>query len=133
MWIRAESGVVDLRRQHQRGTAAPTTYQLRGQELAFFLRVAVRPEESIERADAGLILAQSRVGAVPAEDVRLWHRQRDAGFARIPEDELAGFDRPTLARQRLDTAALDRRLIDAVLVTQRIEIAGLRAEVLRVQ
>src|SRR5262249_16074493 len=45
-------------------------------------------------------------------------------------DELAGFDRPTVARRWLNAAALDRRLVDAVLVTERIAIARLRAEVL---
>ena len=55
------------------------------------------------------------------------------GLTRISEDELAGLDRPSLARQRLDAAALDRRLVDAVFVTQRIEVARLRAEILHGQ
>src|SRR5262249_26971833 len=42
-------------------------------------------------------------------------------------------DRPSAARQRVDAAALDRRLVDAVFVTQRIEVARLRAKVLRDQ
>ena len=37
----------------------------------------------------------------------------------------------SLAGQRLDAAALDRGLADAVLVAERIEVARLRAEVLR--
>src|SRR5262249_30737651 len=53
--------------------------------------------------------------------------------SRIPKDELAGFDGPPLTRQRLEAAPLYRRLVDAVLVAEWIEISGLRAEVLHVQ
>src|SRR5262249_26586617 len=77
-----------------------------------------------------LVLAESDVSAIAAEDVRLRHRQRNAGFTRISEDELARLDRAPPAGRRLHAAALDRRLIDAVLVTERIEIVRLRAEVL---
>ena len=128
--VRAERGVVDVRRQRQRGAAAPTADQLRGEQFPFFLGASIRPEESIEGADARLIFAKAHIGAVATEDVRLRHRQGNAGLTRISEDELAGLDRPSLARQRLDAAALDRRLVDAVFVTQRIEVARLRAEVL---
>ena len=55
------------------------------------------------------------------------------GLTRISKDELAGLDRPALARKRVDAAALDRRLVDAVLVAERIEVARLRAEVLSLQ
>src|SRR4029453_14778830 len=97
-------------------------------QFPFFLGAAIRPKESIERADARLILAEAGIGAVAAENVRLRHRQGNPGFARIAKDELAGFDRPTVAGRRLNTAALDRRLVDAVFVPQRIAIAQLRAE-----
>src|SRR6185295_964529 len=95
-----------------------------------FVGASVRLEESIERADPRLIFAQPHISAVATEGVGLRHRQRDAGLARISENELAGLDLWPLTRQRLDAAALDRRLIDAVFVTQRIEVARLRAEVL---
>src|SRR5262249_11741194 len=104
--------------------------QFCGDQFLFFLGVSIRPKESIECADASLILAKAAIGAVAAEDVRLRHRQEKSGLARITKDELAGFDRPTVARRRLNTAALDRRLVDAVFVTERIAIARLRAEVL---
>ena len=58
-------------------------------------------------------------------------RRGDSSLTRIAEDELAGLDRP-LARERL-AAALDRRLIDAVLVAQRIAVARLGAEPFRDQ
>ena len=119
--------------KRQRGAAAPTADQLRGDQFPFFLGASIGPEESIERADARLIFAEAHIGAVATEDVRLRHRQRDPGLTRISKDELAGLDRPSLARQRLDAAALDRRLVDAVFVAQRIEVARLRAEVLHGQ
>src|SRR6185503_16828703 len=83
--------------------------------------------------DARLILAEADEGAVATQYLRLRHRQENPGFTRISQDELAGFDRPSLARERLDAAALDRRLVDAILVAQRVEIPRLRAEVLHGQ
>src|SRR5262249_24093979 len=70
------------------------------------------------------------ISAVSAQHVRLRHRQGNPGLAGIAKDELAGFDRPTVARRWLNAAALDRRLVDAVFLAQRIAIARLRAEVL---
>ena len=131
--VRAECRIVDVRRQRQRGAAAPAADQLRGEQFPFFLGASIRLEESIERADARLILAKAHIGAVATEYVRLRHRQRNPGLTRISKDELAGLDRPSLPRQRVDAAALDRRLVDAVFVTQRIEVARLRAEVLHGQ
>ena len=96
--VRAECGVVDVRRQRQRRAAAPTADQLRGDQFTFFLGASVGPKESIERADARLIFAEAHIGAVAAEDVRLRHRQGIPGLTRIPKDELAGLDRPPLAR-----------------------------------
>ena len=96
--VRAERGIVGVRRQRQRGAAAPAADQLRGEQFPFFLGASIRLEESIERADARLIFAEAHIGAVAAEDVRLRHRQRDPGLTRISEDELAGLDRPSLAR-----------------------------------
>ena len=60
---------------------------------------------------------------------RRWHRQRNTTLARIAEDEFPRFDRPSLTRQLL-AFALVWRLIDAVLVAQRIQIALLGSEVL---
>src|SRR5262249_19694067 len=57
-------------------------------------------------------------------------RNRTPRLARTTQDELAGFDRPAVAWLRLDAATLDRRLVDAVFVPERIAIARLRAEVL---
>src|SRR5262249_13480256 len=130
--IRAERGIVHVRSQGQRSAAAPATHQLRGQQFPLFLRGSMRVEESIEGAHARLILAQTHKGPVAAEYVRLRHRQRNPGLARISEDELARPDRPSLTRQRIDVA-LDRRLVDAVFVPQRIEVPRLRTEVLYVQ
>src|SRR5882672_2236517 len=128
--VGAERRIVYIRRQRQRGAAAPTAHQFRGDPFPFFLGAAIRPKESIERAHARLILAEAGIGAVSAQYVRLRHRQENPGLARIAKDELAGFDRPTVARPRLNAAALDRRLVDAVFVPERIEIARLCAEVL---
>src|SRR6266481_5577808 len=131
LWVRTEGGIVDVRRQGQRRAAAPTADQLRSDQFPFFPGASIGPKESIERADARLIFAQAHICAVATEDVRLRHRRGDPGLARIAEDELAGLDRPSLARERLAAAAFDRRLVDAVLVAQRIAVAGLGAEVLR--
>src|SRR5262245_36481396 len=131
--VGAERRIILVRRQRQRSTAAPTADQLRGDQLAFFLGASIRSEEAIERGDARLIFAETYIGAVAAEDVWPRQRQRHPGFAGIPKDELAGFDRPPLARQRVAAAALDRRLVDAVLVAQRIEITRLGAELLHRQ
>ena len=127
--VRAERGVVLIRCQRQRRAAAPAADQLRGEQFALFLGPAVLAEESIECADARLIFAKANIGPVAAEDVRLRHRQGDPGLTWISKDELAGLDRPSIGRRKLDAAALDRWLVDAVLVTQRIEVARLGAEV----
>src|SRR4029078_12046746 len=105
-----------------RCAAAPTADQFRGDQFPLVLGAPIRPKESIERADARLIFAEAGIGAVAAENVWLRHRQRTPGLARLAEDELAGFDRPAVARRRLNAAALDRRLVDAVFVTERIAI-----------
>src|SRR4029077_7995174 len=125
-----QSGIVGVRRQRQRGATAPTADELCGQQLPFLIRASIRVEESIEGTDPRLIFAEANVGAIPAENVRLRHRQWNAGFTRIPENELARFDRPTPAGWWLHAAALDRRLIDTVPVTERIDIVRLCAEVL---
>src|SRR4029453_14544177 len=96
--VRAESGVVGVGRQRQRGAAAPTSDELRGQQLPFFLRASIRVEKSIEGAHARLIFAEADVSAIAPEDVRLRHRQRNAGFTRISEDELARLDRTSPPR-----------------------------------
>src|SRR5262249_46439149 len=96
--VRAEGGVVDVRRKRQRGAAAPTTDQLRGGHFPFFLGASIRAEEPIESADPRLILAQAHICAIATEYVRLRHRQGNPGFTRISKDELAGLDRPAVAR-----------------------------------
>src|SRR5262249_11990427 len=116
--------------QRQRGAAAPTAHELCSKQLPFLISISIRVEESIEGTDARLIFAEADVGAIPAKDVRLRHRQWNAGLTRISEDKLARLDRPSPAGRRLHAAALDRRLIDAVSVPKRIEIVRLRAEVL---
>jgi hypothetical protein len=126
----AKGGIVDLGRQRQRRAAAPAADQLGGEQFPLLIGACVRVKESIEGADPRLVLAKADEGAVASEDVGLRHRQELPGLARVPEDELAGLDRPSLARQRFDAAALDRRLVDAVFVAERVEIARLRAEVL---
>jgi hypothetical protein len=131
--VPTEGGVVDVRRQCQRGAAAPTADQFRGEQFPFVFGASIRVEESIEGADTRLILAHAHVGAIATEYVRLRHRQGNAGLTRRSKDELAGLDRPSLARQRRNAAAFDRRLVDAISVAERIEIARLRAEVLSVQ
>src|SRR5262249_57661511 len=72
--VGAEFWVVDVRRQRQGGAAAPAAHELRGQQLAFFLGAAIRPEESIERTDTRLIFPESHIGAIPAEYAPLLHR-----------------------------------------------------------
>src|SRR5215467_9970842 len=125
--VGAQGTVVDIRRQRQRGTAAPTADQLRCEQFPFLFRTSIRPEESIEGPDARLVLAKAHICAVATKDVRLRHRQRNASFTWISKDELAGLDRPSLAGKGLGAAALNRRLVDAVLVSERVEIARLGA------
>src|SRR5215813_12022761 len=62
--VRTERGVVGVRSQRQGGAAAPTPNQLCGDQFTFFLGVSISAQETIERADAGLILAEAHVGAV---------------------------------------------------------------------
>src|SRR5258706_16132745 len=94
--VRAEGGVIDVRRQHQRRTAAPAADQLRGDKFLFFLGVSTRPKEPIERADARLIFAKAHISPIATEYVRLRHRQGEPGLTRISQDELAGLDRLSL-------------------------------------
>ena len=122
--VRAQDRVVALRRQGQRGAAPPPADQLGGEQLPLLLGAAMGSEEPIEGADPGLILAKAHIGAVAAEDLRLRHRQGNAGLTGISQDELAGLDQRPLARERLGAAALDRRLVDAVFVTQGIRSPG---------
>src|SRR4051812_13263286 len=90
-------------------------------------------QEAVERPDLRLVLAQPDEGAVAPQHVWLWHRERHAGLAGVAEDEFTGLDRSSLAGQRLDAAALDGRLADTVLVAERVEVAGLGAEVVHHQ
>ena len=120
-------------RERQGRAAAPATHQLRREQLPLLLGLGVLAQEPVERPDPRLVLAQPDERAVAPQHVRAGHRQRHARLAGIAEDELAGFDRSSLAGQRVDAAALDRGLADGVLVAQRVEIARLGAEVLRHQ
>ena len=131
--VLAERGVVLDRRKRQWRAAAPPADQLRGQQLTFFVRLSIVSQESVERSDPRLVLAQANEGAVAPEHIRLQHRKRHTGLARITEDEFTRFDGATLSGQWIDTAALDGGLADTVLVAERIEIARLSAEVLSVQ
>src|SRR5262249_11442378 len=70
----AKGGVIDIRRQGQRRTAAPPAYQFRGEQFPLFLGTAIRAEKSIEGTDARLILAKAHIGAVTTEHVGLRHR-----------------------------------------------------------
>src|SRR5262249_28198186 len=118
LWVRTERRVVDVRRQGQRRAAAPTADQFCGDQFPFCIGASIGAGESIERADAGLLLAADHIGRLTAGAVRLGNRQGHAGFTGISEYELAGLDRPSLARQGFEAASLDRRLVDTVLVTQ---------------
>src|SRR5256885_7671524 len=131
--VRTECRVVAVRRQHQRSTAAPAADQLRGEQFPFCISASMRLEESIECTDARLIFAKAHKGAVATEYVRLRHRQRKACLTRVSKDELPSLDRLSLSWQRVDATALDRGLVDTVFVTQRIAVAGLRAEILHGQ
>src|SRR5271169_48667 len=90
-------------------------------------------EESIERANARLIFAKAHIRAVTAEYVRLRHWQGNAGFTRISQDEFACLDWLPVSGEWFDAAALDCRLVDAIFITERIQIARLRAEILHGQ
>src|SRR5262245_17044861 len=116
--VRTKCGVVDVRRQHQRGTAAPAANQLRGKQFPFCLGASIRVEESIECAHARLIFAKANISAVAAENFWLRQRQRNACLTRISKDELPSLDRPSLPWQRIKATALDCRLVDAVFVPQ---------------
>ena len=87
-------------------------------------------EESVEGSDKGLVFAQTEEGAVAPQHIRLRHRERHAGLAWVTENEFARLDGTPLTGQRIDAAALDRRLANAVLVAERIEVPRLAAEVL---
>ena len=65
----APSAGLSLRRQRQRGAAAPPADQLRGEEFPFCFGVSVRLEESIERPDTRLIFAEAHIGAIAIEYV----------------------------------------------------------------
>src|SRR5262249_20245220 len=125
-----ECGVVELRRQRQRCAAAPTANELGGDQFQFRIGASIVSKESIEGTDTRLILAEAYISAVATKYVRLRHRKGTPSLTWISEDELAGLDWPSLARQGLDTAALDRRLVDAILVAERIAIARLRTKIL---
>src|SRR5215472_5087425 len=131
--VRAERGVVDVWSQCQRCAATPPADQLRRDQFPFCFGVSVRLQESIECTDSRLIFAKPHKGPVAAEDDGLRHWERDTGLTWVPEDELSGLDRPTLAWQWLNAAALDRRLVDPVFVAQGIAIVRLRAKVLHRQ
>src|SRR5262245_31135062 len=90
--VRTECRVVDVRRQHQRGTAAPAADQLRGDKFPFFLGASIRPQESIERADPRLIFAKAYIRAVATEYVRLRHWQREACLTWVSKNKLPGLD-----------------------------------------
>ena len=130
--VLAERGVVLDRRERQWRAAAPTTDKFRRQQFTLFVGSSIVSQESVERSDSRLVLAHADEGAVAPEHIRLWHRKRHTGLARIAEDEFTRFDRATLSGQGIDTAALDRGLANTVLVAERIEVARLSAEVLNV-
>src|SRR5690242_18763895 len=112
----AEAGIVDVRRQRQWGATPPTANQFRGKQFSFCLGASIRPQESIEGADARLVLAKADVSAIATKELRLRHRQQNPGLTRIAKDELAGLDWRSLTWQWFDAAALDRGLINAVFV-----------------
>src|SRR5262245_14138756 len=78
-----ELWIIDVWRQHQRSTTAPTANQLCGEQFLFGFRLSMRPKESIECPDPGLVFAKADVSAVATEYVRLRHRQRNTRFTRI--------------------------------------------------
>ena len=110
--VLAERGVVLRRRERQRRAAAPTSEELRRQQLPFVVGLRIVAQESVERPDPRLVLAQPDEGAVAPEHVRLHRRKWHAGLARVAEDELTRFDRASLAGQRIDAAALNCGLAD---------------------
>ena len=128
--VGAERRVVLVRRECQWGAAAPAPHQLRREQFPLVFGLRIRLQEAIERPDPRLVLAQPDVCAVSSQHVRLRRRKRHAGLAGVAQDELAGFDRWSLAGQRLDAAALDRGLADRVLIAERVQVARLGAEVL---
>src|SRR4051812_9243634 len=66
-WIGAESRIVGVGRQRQRGAAAPTADEFCGKQLPFLVGASIPVEESIEGTDARLIFAEADVGAIAAE------------------------------------------------------------------
>ena len=130
--VLAERGVVLDRRERQRRAAAPTADKFRRQQFPLFVGLRIVSQESVERSDPRLVLAHANEGAVAPEHIRLRHRNRHTGLARITEDEFTRFDGATLSRQGIDTAALNGGLADTVLVAERIEVARLGAKVLSV-
>src|SRR5690349_9244428 len=123
LWVSAERSVIDIRREGQRRAAAPAADQLRREKFPFCFSASIRPKESIKRTHPRLILAKANIGAVATEDVRLRHWQRHAGLTRISQEELASLNWSSVARQRFNPAAFNRRLVYAVFITQRIAVA----------
>ncbi len=118
LWVRTERRVVDVGREHQRGTTAPPANEFRGEQFAFGFGVAVRLEKSIERSNARLIFSKAYIRAVATKNFRLRHRQRKARLTRISQNELSSFDWFSLTGKRVNATALDRGLVDTVFVTQ---------------
>src|SRR5689334_12833624 len=98
--VSAERRIIDVRRQSQRRAAAPTPYQFRGEQFLLGLGFPICAEEAIERADTRLVLAVAHIRAVAAQNIRMRHRQGNAGLAWIAKNEFTGLDRPPLARKR---------------------------------
>ena len=126
--IGAEVGIVVIVRQRQGCAGAPAPEHLGGKALAFLRRVAMCLEEGVEATDPAVILAHYDEGAVPSENRRLGHAERLAVLALIAEDEFAGLDRPLLAWQRINAAALHCGLGDRIPETERVFRAVRRAE-----
>src|SRR5262249_22480343 len=70
--IGAERRIVVLWSQLERSTAAPTAYELGGEQLSLFVGRGVLLQEPIERSDGRLIYAETGKGAVASESVWNW-------------------------------------------------------------
>ena len=117
--IDPELGVVALRGEHQRRAARPAPHQLGREQLLFLVASGLSTEVLAVFRDPGLELAEDDVAAVATEHLGLGHRWQPAALVRVAQDELARFERFLARIGARVAAALDGRVADAVLESER--------------
>ena len=107
--VRAQLGIVLIRCQHQRGTAAPAAHELRGEQFLIVRRVGVLVQIVAEQSNVLLQPPVGHVASIAAQD--FWLRQIGRPvLVGIAEDELSRLQRRAGPRRRLFTRSLDHQL-----------------------